>query len=67
MVGARIATLKTGQRPSAIAVGATHETASLNVPRSLMERHTIRALRAGHLPTVEVPVISMAELVESRP
>jgi hypothetical protein len=68
MVGARIATLKTGQRPSAIAVGATQgETASLNVPRSLMERHTIRALRAGHHDTVEVPVLSMAELVESRP
>lgn len=28
--------------------------------------HTIRALRAGHHDTVEVPVISMAELVESQ-
>jgi hypothetical protein len=27
---------------------------------------TIRALRAGHRDTVEVPVLSMAELVESR-
>ena len=30
------------------------------------ERPTIRALRAGHHDTVEVPVLSMAELVESR-